>query len=113
MQGHTGPVLSLFYDLRGERLISGGADLSLRVWDAAFNGELRRFEAASNDLIGAYFPTDTLGLSVGHLGVLQWWRVDRLPDLVDWAAANRYLRPLSENECMVYRAQELCAAGGG
>lgn len=40
MSGHRGPVLSVSFDLTGERLVSGSADNTMKVWDVATGQEV-------------------------------------------------------------------------
>jgi WD40 repeat protein len=40
LAGHSGPVIAVAFSIDGRRLVSGGNDKTIKVWDAAMGTEL-------------------------------------------------------------------------
>ena len=40
LRGHTGPILAVAYSPDGQRIVTGSADHTAKVWDAASGKEL-------------------------------------------------------------------------
>lgn len=72
--GHTAPVMSLAFSRDGSRLVSGGADSSLRVWDTDSGDILLTMEvpySASFNTV-AYSPDDSLIVTASLNTLLVW-----------------------------------------
>ena len=43
LAGHTGMVITLSFSPDGTRIVSGGEDRAIKLWDAATGGEVMKF----------------------------------------------------------------------
>lgn len=70
--GHTGHVLALAVD--GTRILSGSADRSVRLWDAATGKELRRYEGHTDEVLAVALAADgRRALSGGSDRTVRLW----------------------------------------
>jgi WD40 repeat protein len=81
--GHAARVLSLAFCPRGERLVSGGQDGSLRVWNARTGAELRRLDVSSGCAVTAVcFTADGESVISGSTdSYVRIWRLWPLEEL--------------------------------
>ena len=72
LHGHSGPVLCLAMSSDGRRLVSGGSDNTVRVWEAVTGVELRQCHMPDYLYFGppayalAFYPDDHAVLGVGY-----------------------------------------------
>ena len=74
LAGHSGPVRSVAFTADGARALSGSADNSLKLWDAATGQEIRAFRGhrkAVNSV--AFAPGDRRILSGSDDGTIRLW----------------------------------------
>jgi eukaryotic-like serine/threonine-protein kinase len=58
LRGHTGPVLAVAYSPEGQRIVTGSADHTAKVWDAASGKELLPLQAHSEPVKSVAFSPD-------------------------------------------------------
>jgi WD40 repeat protein len=108
-EGHFGPVRSLAVSDDGTRLFSGSGDRTARAWDIETGLEIRRFEGPDEAITSVDLSANgRRALTGSEDGTLRVWRIDPLEDLVTWALEYRHVRPLTPNECSVFRVPGDC-----
>jgi len=77
-EAHSDTVLSLQFSADGQRLASGGADRTLRMFDLASGGKpLRRFEGHTHHVLGVAWKTDGSLLTTASADqTLKIWNAD-------------------------------------
>jgi hypothetical protein len=75
--GHAGPITAVAFTARGERLASGGEDMSIRLWDTVSGEEQGRFRGHGGAVTALGFSPDGKLLASGG-----WDRSARLWDLI-------------------------------
>jgi len=100
---HNGGVLSLAFSPDGQRLASSSYDGTVRLWDVGGNAERRRFSIESGAVLAvAVVPAVEGGverlLTGSSDGVMLRWNVENLDSIKRWAAANRYMPSLTDDE---------------
>jgi WD40 repeat protein len=84
--------------------ISASADLLMFQWNLETGEVIREFEGHQRVVYSVDFSSDgTLALSGSRDETLILWRVDDLDSLLAWMNENRYIRPLTSDECELYR----------
>jgi WD40 repeat protein len=74
LEGHTGPVYSVAFSADGRKLVSGGADGSVRWWDAKTGKEQRRFDGHNGPVwTVAVSPTGQRIMSGGFDRTIRLW----------------------------------------
>jgi WD40 repeat protein/TPR repeat protein len=58
LRGHTGDILAIAFDARGEKIATGGSDGTARIWHASSGEELHRLEAGFKDVGKVLFSPD-------------------------------------------------------
>jgi WD40 repeat protein len=75
--GHTGAVPCVTFAPDGQRALSGGDDMTLRLWDVATGKELRRLEGHRDAVIAVAFSTDgRLAVSGSRDRSVRLWEVE-------------------------------------
>jgi hypothetical protein len=75
--GHTGAVLCLAFAPDGRRALSGGDDMTLRLWDVASGKELCRFEGHRDAVTAvAFSPDGRLAASGSRDRSVRLWEVE-------------------------------------
>jgi mono/diheme cytochrome c family protein len=75
--GHDGPVVCVAFAPDGKRALSGGDDMTLRLWDVTTGKELRRFEGHRDAVTAVAFSTDgRLAASGSRDRTIRIWDVD-------------------------------------
>jgi WD40 repeat protein/mono/diheme cytochrome c family protein len=75
--GHEGAVACVAFAPDGKRALSGGDDMTLRLWDAATGKELRRFEGHRDAVTAVAFSADgRLAASGGRDRGVRLWEVE-------------------------------------
>jgi len=92
----------------GRLIATGGVDATLRIFDVASGIEIRRFEDQPRDIV---FATDGRSLFTGGEQGVKRWRVDSLPELIEWTRANRIAAPLTCQQRVLYQVAPLCPPG--
>lgn len=84
--------------------ISASADLLMFLWNLQTGEVIREFAGHQRVVYSVDFSADgTMALSGSRDKTLILWRVDDLDSLLVWMRENRYLRPLTRDECELYR----------
>jgi len=65
LRGHTGPILAVVYSLDGQRIVTGSADNTARVWDANTGKELFPLEGHTAPVRSVAFSPDSQRLVTG------------------------------------------------
>jgi WD40 repeat protein len=95
LKGHTGEVQSIAFSPDGQRLLSGSADHTVRLWNVTTRKQLGLFRHESTVYHVAFrepgeglsFARDT---NVSHDNTLRWWKLDPPENLSRWVCANRF-----------------------
>ncbi len=108
--GHNGPVVDVAFSPNGKTILSASTDRSLRLWDVSTGDELARFDGHTAEVTGvAFSPDGRSALSASRDSTLRLWRTFRsLQEMMEWAYANRYVRPLSCEEREKYLVTPYC-----
>lgn len=76
LKGHNGAVNGLTFSSDGKRLVTGGADKTVRVWDIANGKEIQKHAKHTKPIMGvAYTPDGTRVLSAGEDGYVYVMRL--------------------------------------
>ncbi|HEY7315874.1 MAG TPA: protein kinase [Gemmataceae bacterium] len=77
LEGHTAGVQSVLFSPDGRRILSGGHDRTIRIWDAATGKEERKFEGHTQAVEDIVLSADGKRvLSSGWDGVALCWELD-------------------------------------
>jgi WD40 repeat protein len=109
--GHSDRVTSVAFSPNETLLVSGSNDRSVRLWNINVGFELYRYIGHTDRVTEVRFSEDGLSImSSGRDGDLFIWRLPQpLDEMIAWALENRYVRPLTCNERLLYVSQtELC-----
>jgi WD40 repeat protein len=110
--GHSGIRTRVSISPDGRIAFSSGWDGTLMLWDLETGEMIRRFRDPHTGFVfdSAMSPDGRTGL-VGSSGqtIIQWQlAAPSLDELLDWVAANRYVRDLTCGERELYRIEPLC-----
>jgi len=76
-EAHNGAILALGISRNGARLITGGMDAVVAVWDAGSGGKVREFKEAQHPIYAvALSPDGKIAAAGGRDGVVWIWDVD-------------------------------------
>ncbi|MGC8668031.1 MAG: WD40 repeat domain-containing protein [Chthonomonadales bacterium] len=76
-EAHNGAILALGVSRNGTRLVTGGMDAVVTVWDAGSGGRMRDFKEAQHPVYAvALNPEGKLAAAGGRDGVVWIWDVD-------------------------------------
>ncbi|MFL5327599.1 MAG: protein kinase domain-containing protein [Gemmataceae bacterium] len=70
--GHTQQVRNVAVSSDGLRMLTGGADTIMRLWDVASGKLLRTFQAPSGIHQVVFSPDERTAVSCGHKGICLW-----------------------------------------
>lgn len=106
--GHNDRIVTLQFVPHTDFVISGSHDRSLRLWSVETGFLVYRYYSHTDRVVDVFINQSGRGLiSSGMDGrVLFWSLPPRVPEMVDWARKNRYVRPLSCAEANLYLNQE-------
>jgi WD40 repeat protein len=106
--GHGYWVNSVAFSPDGRYVITGSADNTLRLWDAATHTPIGQPWVGHTDFVyGIAFMADGQHVvSVALDGTLRMWAVRSMPQMIAWACENRFARPFSSEELATYAVQE-------
>jgi WD40 repeat protein len=110
LSGHTGGVFGVGFSPDAAFAVSSAQDGTLIVWDLTAGEALREMRGHAGAAHWAGFsPDGTRLLSAGEDGLLRWWDpLLGLDDLLDWAAAHRFVSPLPCDQQLKYGLVETC-----
>ncbi len=112
MIGHTDAVWSVRITSDGERAVSGSVDQSVIMWNLESGSEIQRFTDLGAAVYRVEVSPDSEHFLIGQEGgAASLWRLFRLPELVDWALENRYIRDFTCVERDLYRITPACPPG--
>lgn len=78
LKGHQGVVHAMALHARSQRLLTGGADNTVRLWDLKNNQEIRKFQH-KGDVTGVDIsPDGKLGVSAGNDLTVRLWDLENL-----------------------------------
>jgi WD40 repeat protein len=88
-------------------VVSGQNDGSLILWDYAAGKILHRARLSDTVVDAIFSPDGSTVYAVTQDGFLAQWHIAEksLPDLLDWIALNRYIRPLTDAEKIQYHIE--------
>lgn len=73
-RGHTGPIHSVAYSPDGQRIISGSADMTIKVWDAQTGQETITLKGHTRGVSSVAFSPDAKRIVSGsHDGTVRLW----------------------------------------
>ncbi|MEZ4866972.1 MAG: caspase family protein [Caldilineaceae bacterium] len=110
-EGHSLPVHTVAFSADGHTLLSGGEDQTVRLWNRETGAEMFRFEGHASTIQKVrYLPDGTHLLSRANDGDLLLWQmpITNATELVAWTTKNRYVRPLTCDERLLYNVAPLC-----
>ena len=73
--GHTDAVNCVAFSPDGRRVLSGGADNTLRLWDVQTGEEIRLLGGHADDVLSVAFSRDGTRLSGSRDGTVRLWNV--------------------------------------
>jgi WD40 repeat protein len=102
--GHNDRVVSVQFVPGTEFVISGSNDRSLRLWNVHTGFLVYRYQSHTDRVVDVFINQNGRGLiSSGMDGRVFFWALPpKIPDMVDWARHNRYVRPLTCAEGNLY-----------
>lgn len=106
--GHNDRVVSVQFVPQTNFVISGSNDRSLRLWNIDTGFLMYRYQGHTDRVVDVFINHNGEGLiSSGTDGRVFFWALPpRLPEMVDWARKNRYIRPLTCAEAKLYLNQD-------
>lgn len=113
LEGHRDPVTSVAFSARGDRIVTGGWDGSVRVWDAMKGQELLILRGHKDWVWQVMFsPNDRSLLSIGADWTLRMWRGASENDMLRWEqevvkVAEDQARARQQRENLLSAAREL------
>jgi WD40 repeat protein len=75
--GHKGPVLSVAFAPDGQRIVSGGADGTVRLWDVATGQEIQGFAGHGRPVIAVAVSPDGKQVLSSDNDTVRLWGVDK------------------------------------
>lgn len=81
LAGHAGAVNSVRFQAGGARLVSGGADKTLRVWDVAAGQQVAKVDVPAAIEAVAIHPSGNQAVSGAADGAISVWKIAETPAL--------------------------------
>ncbi len=109
-EGHSALVQDAIFSPDGNLLLSASADRDLLLWDLESGQIVQRFSGHADAVTSAAFaPDGTAFLSGSSDGSARYWQVLlTVPELAQWAEANRYIGDLSCADREQFDVPPLC-----
>ncbi len=104
--GHNDRVVTVQFIPNSPLIISGSNDRSIRLWNVDTGFVMYRYQAHTDRVLRVYPSRDGhFMISTVMDGHIFFWVIPpRLEEMVAWARANRYVRPLTCAEENLYLA---------
>jgi WD40 repeat protein len=107
LTGHRQIVRALAFNREGTQLISGADDETLIVWDVASGRNMRRF-TDTNLIQRLFYAPDGNSIYTISLDRVAQWRLDTLPQLLQWTYQNRYIPTMRCEDRALFGVEPLC-----
>ena len=87
LRGNTGVLTSIAFNPAGDRLIAGGQDAKVHVWDTQLSKPLLTFTEHKTAIVGLAMMQNNLALSVDRDGEVRVWEVASQRVVRSWKGA--------------------------
>jgi WD40 repeat protein len=108
LEGHTAAVYALAFSSDGRRLVSGGRDRTLRIWDVSNGTTLAALSGHTDEVfVAAFSPDGTRIVSGGRDRVIRVWDAGRFDEITQLHGHTSYVY------CLTFSPDSRTLASGG
>lgn len=101
--GHSTFIPTVAVSPDGQTALSGAIDGVVIFWDVVTGQIKRSYRGHVSELYLTNFSADgTMAVSASYADKVLFWGLRNLPDLIQWTSQNRYVRPLTCSEQILY-----------